>query len=138
MGSIAATANAFLEQCETGQGWEACRPFCTDAASFAAEAEPVAHITSLADYTEWMRALFTMLPNATYDLKALATDAARETVIAFAVFSGTHSGADGPVPATGRSAVSDYCYVMEFEGDKIRHLVKVWNAGWAMRQLGWQ
>jgi hypothetical protein len=27
--------------------------------------------------------------------------------------------------------------VMEFDGDKIRHLTKIWNAGWALRELGW-
>jgi len=26
---------------------------------------------------------------------------------------------------------------MEFDGDKIRHMTKIWNAGWAMRELGW-
>jgi hypothetical protein len=28
-------------------------------------------------------------------------------------------------------------YVMEFEGDKIRHLTKIWNAGMAMKDFGW-
>jgi hypothetical protein len=27
--------------------------------------------------------------------------------------------------------------VMEFEDGKIRHMTKIWNAGWAMRELGW-
>jgi hypothetical protein len=27
--------------------------------------------------------------------------------------------------------------VMEFDGDKIRHMTKIWNAGWALRQPGW-
>jgi hypothetical protein len=26
---------------------------------------------------------------------------------------------------------------MEFAGDKIRHMTKIWNAGWAMKELGW-
>lgn len=137
MASIEDIARDFLEQCETGQGWAACKPYCTDDASFSAQAEPLADMTSLADYAEWMRGLLTMLPDAAYDVKAIASDVPRHTVIAFAVFSGTHSGADGPVPATGLRAESDYTYVMEFEGSKIRHLIKVWNAGWAMRQLGW-
>jgi hypothetical protein len=28
-------------------------------------------------------------------------------------------------------------YVMEFDGDKIRHMTKVWHAGIAMKELGW-
>jgi hypothetical protein len=26
---------------------------------------------------------------------------------------------------------------MDFDGDKIRHMTKVWNDGITMRQLGW-
>jgi len=26
---------------------------------------------------------------------------------------------------------------MDFDGDKIRHMTKIWNAGWAMKELGW-
>jgi len=26
---------------------------------------------------------------------------------------------------------------MEFDDDKIRHMTKIWNAGCAMRDLGW-
>jgi hypothetical protein len=25
----------------------------------------------------------------------------------------------------------------DFDGDKIRHMTKIWNAGWAMKELGW-
>jgi hypothetical protein len=28
-------------------------------------------------------------------------------------------------------------YVMDFDGDKIRHMTKIWNDGMTMRQLGW-
>jgi hypothetical protein len=32
---------------------------------------------------------------------------------------------------------SDYVYVMFFEGDRIRHMQKIWHAGLAMKELGW-
>jgi hypothetical protein len=41
------------------------------------------------------------------------------------------------LPPTGKSTVTDYVYVMEFDGDKIRRLTKIWNAPWAMKELGW-
>ena len=41
------------------------------------------------------------------------------------------------MPPTGKSAEADYVYVMDFDGDKIRHMTKIWNAPWAMRELGW-
>ena len=56
---------------------------------------------------------------------------------AYAVFHATHTGEGGPVPPTGKSTSTDYVYVMEFQGGKISHMTKIWNAGWAMRELGW-
>ena len=57
---------------------------------------------------------------------------------AYGVFSGTHTGQGGPVVPTGkRLKGSDYVYVMEFEGEKIRHMTKIWHAGWAMKEFGW-
>jgi hypothetical protein len=32
---------------------------------------------------------------------------------------------------------ADYVYIMEFEGDRIRHMTKVWNDGVSLNQLGW-
>jgi ketosteroid isomerase-like protein len=43
----------------------------------------------------------------------------------------------GPCPPTGKSVRTDYVYVMEFEGEKIRHMTKIWHAGLAMKELGW-
>jgi hypothetical protein len=53
------------------------------------------------------------------------------------VFHGTHTGEGGSVPPTGKSAQADYVYVMEFEGDRIRHMTKIWNSGITLKQLGW-
>jgi hypothetical protein len=47
------------------------------------------------------------------------------------------AGQGGPCPPTGKSTTTDYVYVMDFAGDKIRHMTKIWNAGWAMKELGW-
>ena len=32
---------------------------------------------------------------------------------------------------------ADYVYVMDFDGDRIRHLMKIWNDGISLTQLGW-
>jgi len=62
----------------------------------------------------------------------------RRAVCAYGVFTGTHTGEGGPCAPTGtRLKGSDYVYVMEFDGDKIRHMKKIWHAGWAMKELGW-
>jgi predicted ester cyclase len=137
MASITTTAKAFFDACETGQGWSACSAYCTEDASFSAQAEPLADVDTLQGYCDWMKGLLTFVPDGRYDVKSFAIDADRGSVSAYAVFSGTHTGEGGPLPPTGKSTASDYVYVMIFEGDKIRHMTKIWNAGWAMRELGW-
>ncbi len=131
------TARAFFDACETGKGWEGCKGWCHEGASFASQAEPLAEITSLEGYAEWMKGLLGPIPDGRYELKAFATDPERNSVSAFAVFHGTHTADGGPVPPTNKSVQSDYVYVMEFDGDKIRHMTKIWNAGWALREVGW-
>ena len=84
-----------------------------------------------------MKGLFTPLPDARYELKAFATDQERLVVTAYAVFSGAHTGDGGPVPPTGKHVQTDYVYVVAFAGDKIRHLTKIWNDGFALKELGW-
>jgi steroid delta-isomerase-like uncharacterized protein len=135
--AITETALRFFEACETGEGWEGCRAFCAEDATFAAQAEPLADVRTLKDYAEWMKGLLGLMPDGRYEVRSFATDAERHNVCAYAVFSGTHTGDGGPVPPTGKSTSSDYVYVMEFADGKIRHMTKIWNAGLAMRDLGW-
>jgi ketosteroid isomerase-like protein len=130
MNAITSVAMRFFEECETGKGWEGCKQYCRPDATFVAQAEPLAEIRSLQQYTDWMKGSFAFIPDGQYELKAFATDEDRNSVCAYAVYSGTYS-------ATGQSMKSDYVYVMEFDGDKIRHMTKIWNAGIAMKQLGW-
>jgi predicted ester cyclase len=137
MSSIASVAEAFFTACETGKGWDACRAYCTPDATFTAQAEPLQGVTTLAQYTDWMKGITAVLPDAHYEIKSFATDASRNNVAAYAVFHGTHTGPGGPVPPTGRKTSTDYVYVMQFDGDKISHLTKVWHSGMAMKELGW-
>ena len=137
MPSITDTAMAFFDAIDTGQGWAACRPCCTPDASFAAQAEPLAEVRTIEGYAEWMRGLMTVIPDGRYEMRSFATDAERSSVCVYAVFFGTHSGEGGPCPPTGRSMRTDYVYVMEFADGRIRHLTKIWNASWALRELGW-
>lgn len=135
--SITSVAGEFFEACETGKGWEGCRAFCADGATFSAQVEPLAGITTLEGYTEWMKGLLSVMPDGRYAVESFATDAERQSVCAYGIFSGTHTGEGGPCPPTGRATRTDYVYVMQFAGDKITHMTKIWNSGWAMKELGW-
>ncbi|MDX1480057.1 MAG: ester cyclase [Woeseiaceae bacterium] len=137
MPTITDTARKFFTDCESGRGWEACSKYCTQGATFSSQAEPLAEIDDLEGYTEWMKGLLTFVPDGRYEIRSFATDEERGNVAAYGIFSGTHTGEGGPCPPTGKSVDTDYVYVMEFEGDKIRHMTKIWNAGWAMKALGW-
>src|ERR1700690_775166 len=137
MSTITAVAKQFFEACEAGKGWDVCQAYCTPDASFSAQDEPLAGVRTLGDSAAWMKGLLTFMPDGSYVVKSFATDADRNNVCAYGVFSATHTAAGGPCPPTGKSTTTDYVYVMEFEGDKIRHMTKIWNAGWAMKELGW-
>jgi predicted ester cyclase len=135
--SMTETARAFFDAVDTGQGWEACSAYCRPDATFAAQADPLAEIHTLAEYADWMKGMMSITPDGRYEMKSFAVDPDARTVVAYAVFHATHTGDGGPVPPTGKSTSSDYVYVMEFDEDKIRHMTKIWNDGWALRELGW-
>ena len=135
--AVSDSAREFFEACETGKGWDGCKVWCHDDASFSCQADALAEVTTIAGYADWMQGLLRPIPNGHYELKAFACDEGRSTVVAAAVFHGTHSGDGGPVPATGKTVTADYVYVMNFEAGKIRHMTKVWNDGHSLRALGW-
>ncbi|MCX6598927.1 MAG: nuclear transport factor 2 family protein [Acidobacteria bacterium] len=137
MSSITSIAEAFFVACETGKGWEACSAYCAPDATFSAQAEPLLEVKTLAAYADWMKGLMPVLPGCSYDLKSFATDEARHNVTAYAVFNATHTGEGGPLPPTGKSTSTDYVYSMQFDGDKIVHMTKIWHSGLALKELGW-
>lgn len=135
--TISDSAHDFFEACETGKGWVGCQAWCHDDATFSCQADALADVGTLAGYADWMQGLLGPLADGRYELKAFATDETRGTVVAAAVFYGTHTGEGGPVPPTGKFAAADYVCVMHFDGAKIRHMTKIWNDGHTMKALGW-
>ncbi|HEY6149627.1 MAG TPA: ester cyclase [Gaiellaceae bacterium] len=137
MSSIRDTAQKFFDACETGKGWDGCQAYCRPEATFSAQSAALDGIDTLEGYTDWMKGLLTPVPDGRYELRSFAVDDERNNVAAYAVFRGTHSGDGGPVPPTGKNVEADYVYVMEFDGDRIRHMTKIWNDGISLQQLGW-
>ena len=137
MTSITDTAQRFFDACETGKGWDVCKQYCRSGATFSAQAGALADVTTLEAYTEWMKGLFTPMPDGRYEVRSFAVDETRNNVAVYAVFRGTHTGDGGPVPATGKQVEADYVYVMDFDGDRIRHMTKIWNDAFSLKQVGW-
>ena len=131
------SAMGFFAACESGNGWEGCRQYCHGDATFSAQAAALAEVRTLEAYTEWMKGLFTPVPDGAYEIRSFAVDEERSNVSAYGVFRGTHTGPGGPVAPTGKRVEADYVYVMTFDGNRIRHMTKIWNDGFSLGQLGW-
>jgi len=135
--SIRDTALAFFDACETGKGWDVCQQYCSANAGFAAQADSLAEVATLEEYSNWMAGNFGPMPDASYEMLSFGVDEDRGSVCAAATFKATHSGDGGPVAPTGKSTASHYCYVIEFRDGKVSHVTKIWNDAFAFRELGW-
>ena len=133
------TAKRFFDACERPAGWAGCREFVEPGAAFSAQSEPLTGITTIEGYCEWMYGFGTITaPGSHYDLHAASYDEATRTATFFATYHATHSGEGGPVPPTHKQTHSHYVYALTMSANgKVERMVKIWNAGWAMRELGW-
>jgi hypothetical protein len=132
-------AKEFFEACEGGTGWAGCKSYAEQDAVFTAQSEPLAAVATVEAYCEFMAGVVGVTaPGATYDLHAASFDEATRTALFFATFNLKHTGKGGPVPPTNKEAHSHYVYALTMSAnDKVERMVKVWNATWAMRELGW-
>src|SRR5215467_8941066 len=73
-------ATKFFTACEAPEGWEGCKPYVADGASFTAQSEPLAEIKTVESYCEWMASIGKVTaPGATYDLHAACYDEGTRT-----------------------------------------------------------
>lgn len=135
--SMTDTARKLFDACESGKGWAACKQYCHPDATFSAQADALADVKTLEQYTEWMAGMYAIAPDASYEVHAFAADESARTVMGFGTFRATHTGEGGPVPPTGKKVQAQYVYAMAFDGDRVRHMTKVWNDGHSLRQIGW-
>ncbi len=137
MSSLRDTAEKFFNACESGKGWDGCKEYCHAGASFSAQADSLAEVRTLEAYTEWLKGIFTPAPDASYEIRGFAIDDERNVALGYGVFRATHTADGGPVPASGKRVEAEYVYAMEFDGDKIRHMTKIWNDSHSLKQIGW-
>lgn len=137
--SVFETAIKFFEACEAPLGWEGCKEYVAENATFEAQCEPCADIVDVKGYCEWMEAFGTITsPEGAYDLHTSSFDEKTNTAVFFATYHAKHTGEGGPVPATNKETYTHYVYIVRMNNDgKVSHMTKVWNAPWAMKELGW-
>lgn len=132
-------ATSFFHACEGLQGWDGCRQYTAPSASFVGQCEPLVEIDTVQGYCEWMAGLGQgPLIGCNYDVHASAWDESTRTALFFATFNATHTGDNGPTPPTGRATSSHYVYALTMdEDDRVCAMTKIWNAPWALKELGW-
>ena len=108
MSSIRETAQNFFDACESGKGWEGCQQYCHPDAKFAAQTTALAGIDTLEAYAEWLKSIYTLMPDASYEILSFGVDEARNNVMGFGIFRGTHTGEGGPLPPTNKRVETDY------------------------------
>lgn len=132
-------ATNFFIACESAQGWAGCKQYVAENASFEAQSEPLADVKTVESYCDWIAGFGTVTaPGASYDLHSSSYDEKTRTAIFFATYNARHTGEGGPVPPTQKETHSHYVYALTMDAnDKVEKMIKVWNAPWAMRELGW-
>ena len=132
-------AKKFFEACDAPLGWEGCKQFVQEGAQFSAQSEPLADIDSVQGYCDWMAAFGTVTsPEGRYELHSASYDENSNTAMIFATYHGKHTGEGGPVPPTHKETATQYVYILKMgEDSKVAQMTKVWNAPWAMNELGW-
>ena len=132
-------ATRFFEACDAAAGWDGCKQYVADGATFSVQSEPLADIKTVEAYCEWMAGFGTVTaPGSTYDLHTSAYDESTRTAVFFATFHAKHTGSGGPIPPTNKETHTEYAYFLTMnQDDKVQGMRKVWNSGWAMNELGW-
>jgi hypothetical protein len=132
-------ATKFFHACETLTGWDGCKSYVVPSATFTAQCEPLVDVKTVQAYCDWMAGLGKgPLKGCSYRLNSSSYDEATHTAIFFGTFTATHVGDGGPVAPTNQQTNTDYVYVLTMNADgKIEKMCKIWNAPWALKELGW-
>ena len=78
------------------------------------------------------------LEGCKYELHSSSYDEASRTAMFFGTFTASHVGEGGPVPPTQQQTNTDYVYALTMDDEgKVEKMCKIWNAPWALKELGW-
>ena len=132
-------ATKFFHACEAPSGWAGCKEFVVADAPFEAQSEPLTEIDTVEGYCDWMAGVGSgPLKGCSYTLHASSYDEPSKTAMFFGTFTATHANDGGPVPPTNKETNTDYVYALTMNGDgKVEKMCKIWNAPWALNELGW-
>ena len=132
-------ATKFFHACETLKGWDGCKEFVADGAPFEAQCEPLVDVNTVEAYCDWLAGLGSgPLKGCSYKLHSSSYDESTGTAMFFGTFTATHGSDGGPVPPTNKETNTDYVYALTMNAEgKVEKMCKIWNAPWALNELGW-
>ena len=132
-------ATNFFHACDSAKGWDECSQYVAEGASFYAQSEPLVDIATVEGYAIWMAEFSeNVVPGCSYEIHASAFDESTKIAVFFATFTGKYTGDGGPIPPTNKETDTHYVYMFSMnDDDKIAKMQKVWNAPWALKELGW-
>jgi hypothetical protein len=132
-------ATKFFHACESLEGWDGCKEYVADGATFTAQCEALEGVDTVEAYCEWMKGLgLGPLKGCSYEINGSSYDEANKMAIFYATITGSHVGDGGPVPPTNKETVTDYVYATTMNDDgKVTKMFKVWNVTWSLKELGW-
>eukprot|EP00978_Attheya_sp_CCMP212_P001367 scaffold2856_cov47-Attheya_sp.AAC.4 len=119
-------------------GWDSCKTHIAEDAAFECQAGALNDLKTVQAYVEWCEGFGKICPDSTFTTHMQVWDDQTSTVVFLGTYHAKHTGEGGPVEATQKSTDSEYVYFFKFnEENKIVHVRKVWNDGFALKELGW-
>lgn len=97
-------------------------------------ATPQLEIRSLAQFKEFLRQFASSFPDNVQTFHRMVADEGQVAV--WATYEGTHLGAMGPIPATGKRLCFEFATHMRIEHGRIAELWTLWDNVDILRQLG--
>ncbi|PPR26668.1 MAG: hypothetical protein CFH38_00463 [Alphaproteobacteria bacterium MarineAlpha10_Bin1] len=133
------TATKLFHACEKLEGWEGCKEYVADGATYSGHCEPLMDVKTVEEYCEWMAGIGKgPLKGCSYIVNSASYDEANKVAMFFGTITGTHVGEGGPVPPTNKETVTDYVYAFTMnDAGKVAKMRKIWNASWTLKELGW-
>ena len=125
---------------DDGKPFDEIADLVQEDAAFTCQCDALKDVTTVKGWSEWMVNFKGQIcPDCKPTVHSTAWDAENKTLLYFATYTAKHSADGGPVsPPTNQETKTEYCYsiVMNDEG-KCVQMTKVWNDGYALKELGW-
>lgn len=132
-------ATKFFHECESAKGWDNCKQYVADGAEFICHSGTYIDVHTVEGYVTKIAQVYDAMfrDGTSYELQIVTHN--DDGVIAFFGTSTIkHTGPGGPVAPNGKVATSHFAYFLSpDENGKVARMIKVYDEGHNLSQLGW-